>query len=466
MLVSTIVMLNGFILIYLVIFSAGYTFLLLMSVRNVLLRFEEVQIGDVLDLMHSHALPPVTVIIAAYNEEEFILETVNSVLKSTYEKTHIMIVSDGSTDQTLPKLIETYELYKIHCVVPSIIKGTSEIFGYYISNKYHNITLIDKAHRCKSDSLNIGLNACRTPFFITVDADSIVEPDAISELVFYMMTREHAVAVGGSIYILNSCDYGDGEIKKEILPRKYVEGVQACEYLRSFLFNRAGWNPIQGALSYSGTATLFEHKAILDIGGFDLENPSNDFEVIINLHAQRKHAEIPYQIGFSAAAGVWTDVPVTLRQFWNQRTNWQIGMMRSLLRHKYMLFNSKYGLVGLFHYPFYLFGETLGAVVEFAAYVLLFLSWYLGIFSTYVVILFFVLCLGFITLLTIATVLMNLISYNKYGGLQDLSRILFYVLTEPIGFRQFSVVCRVLATIKYFFIKREAPDTLITKERH
>ncbi len=409
-----------------------------MSIRGVLLRFQEVKAGDALSLMKSHVLPPVTVLIAAYNEENHIIEAVSSVLLNDYKKTQIMIVNDGSTDQTLERLKVAYKLHKIPMVIPPLIKNTSRVLGYYISESHPNLCVIDKEHYNKSDCLNIGVNACRTPLFITFDADSIMEPNAISEMVFYMITREHAVAVGGAVYILNACDYKNGKINREVLPRRYVPGVQACEYLRSFLFNRSGWNPLGGSLCYSGTMTLLEHAAVVRVNGFDVPNDANDFEIIVALHAHKRQSQIP--------------VPATLKSYWHQRSNWTHGQLRSLMLYKYMLFNPRYGIVGLFTYPFYLFCETLGACVEFTAYCLVLVSWYLGIFNFYSVMLFFFVCMGFITLLTMATVLMNSISENKYGGLRDLPLFLFYVVTEPFGFRQFSVLCRVVATLKYPFV--------------
>lgn len=443
--------LNLLILWYLIIFSAGYIALLLMSIRDVFLRFYEVKVGDVLALMKNKALPPVTVVMPVYNEEKMIIDSIKSILQSDYSKVQLIAVNDGSTDKTLQLIIDTFGMRKINGFVPDFIQNTGKIIGYYISDTYPNITVIDKEHRSRGDSLNVGINACRTPLMMTVDADSIIDPSAISELVFYMMTREHAVAVGGTVLVLNANEVKDGRVIKETFPTRYVPGVQAIEYLRSFLFNRAGWNHSSGALCHSGTATLLEHKALVDVGGYDPKNPSDDFEIILRLHSHKRESDIPYQIGFSPAAIVWTDVPATLKEYWHQRAMWQRGMIQSLGSHKYMLFNAKYGAVGFFNYPFYLLCETYGPVVEFTAYFLVILSWFLGIFTLYYVLLLFFVCLFFVTLLSVATVFMNIITYNKYAGLSDIPRVLLYVLTEPVGFRQYSVVCRTWATIKYLF---------------
>lgn len=443
--------LNWFILCYLLIISVGYIILMIASIRDVLLRFQEIRLGDVLSLMQENTMPSVTVLIAAYNEEKSIIDSVRSVLNSTYANLFVTVINDGSTDKTLNILQDFFALEKQSMFIPQLIKNTGIVKNYYVSKTHPNLVVIDKEHIDKSDSLNIGVNACRTPLFMTVDADTILEPDAVSEAVFYMMTKPHAVAVGGAAYIINSCTYQDGKMLETKMPYKLIPALQACEYLRSFVINRAGWNYLGGSLSFSGAFTLFEHKAVVDIGGFDVGNPANDFEIITHLHAHKLKSDTPYQIGFTPAATAWTDVPATLKEYWHQRSNWQRGTLRSLLRHKRMFFNPRYKLVGLFGYPFFLLAETLGPLVECTAYVSVLLSWWLGIIQWYTAILFFVVCWLFVTILTMATAFISFLTYDKYHRLRDLPWLLLVVTIESFGFRQYLMLCRVIATIKYLF---------------
>ena len=427
--------LNWSILWYLIVLSLGYAILLAASIPDIFSRFEESEIGDVKDLMRSHTMLPVTVIIPAYND------------------VNIIIVNDGSTDKTLDKIKKVFDLEKVNAVLPEKVKSFGKIKGYYISKYDIKVTLLDKENSGKSDSLNVALNACRTPLFITLDADTILEPDAISNIIFYMFTHVNTVAVGGAVYILNGCKYEDGKIIEKRMSRLPLYALQSCEYMRSFLFSRSGWNTFNGALSYAGAFTLFNHKAVIDVGGFDKDNLAQDFEIITHLHAYQREQKNDYTIGYTAAAVAWTDVPGSVIELWRQRINWQKDSLRSLLLHKRMLFNPRYGVIGLYNYPFFLFGETLGVVVEFSAYILVILSWYYGILDTYWAILFFVICWGFVTFLTMATALMNFITYNQYRRLSDLLWLMLIVTTESFGYRQFLVACRVKATIIYFFGK-------------
>jgi len=314
--------------------------------------------------------------------------------------------------------------------------------------------VIDKENGKKSDALNAGVNACRPSIFITMDADTIVEPNAISALVWDMIAKKNALAVGGGVYILNGCTHKGGTITEFRMSKNPIPAVQACEYLRSFLFSRSGWNVFGGALCYSGAFTLFDAKSIVDIGGFDYQNIAQDFEIITHLQAHIRDQHIVGSVSYTPAAIAWTIVPETLAEFWHQRIGWQMGSLRSLMRHKKMLCNPKYGALGFFTYPFFLFGEIGGAVVEFIAYATAIASWYLGLLSMGVITKILILCWGFTACLTFSTTLISMLTFNRYRSLSDIIWIFLITGIEMCGFRQYSVVCRVYATLKYCFVRR------------
>jgi biofilm PGA synthesis N-glycosyltransferase PgaC len=446
--------LNSAILWYFIILSLGYITLLLTSIPDIFTRFKEIEIGEISTLTKSHTMPPVTAIVSAYNEKHNILGSVYSLLKSHYPNLFVIVVNDGSTDNTLQILIDIFELHAVTIPLPSHVKSVGKVRKIYISKHHVNLIIIDKTHTDKSDSLNVALNLCRTPLFFTFDADNTIEPDAVSKIVFYTLTHPRVIAVGGAVYIRNGCQIKDGVITQAKMSLKPIVIIQACEYLRSFLFSRSGWNAFGGTLCYAGAFTLFDYQAVLNIGGFDVGNVAQDFEIITHLQSYAYKNKHHYsKIGYTPAAIVWTEVPDTMRAFWRQRLNWQDGTLRSLLRHKYICFNPKYGIIGMYTYPFFLFGETFGPVVEFCAYSLIIFSWYYGILDAKFAFLFFLICWGFFIFLTMATVLMSFITYNKYQNIKDLPRLLLLVALENFGFRQFHVACRVFATCKFFFNK-------------
>lgn len=450
MLIEIINFVNWSILCYFIFLSCGYIVLLITSMPEILLRFKEVKIGNIISLMDSPLLPPVTVIVPAYNESSAILETIESILKNDYLNKSIIIVNPGSTDRMLKKLIDAYALHQVTPLIPQKIKTTCEIRGYYISLTHHNIVLIDTDRDDRSDTLNVGINACRTPLFMTVDADTLMEPDAISRILFYMLSRSNMIAAGGAVFILNGCTFKDGEIISANMSLKPLYAFQTCEYLRSFYFSRVGWNSFGGALCYAGAFTVFNLKSAVRVGGYKVGNLAQDFEIITHLHADFRENHLKYRIGYTPSAAVWTDVPGTYKEYWKQRYNWQYSILQSLMPYKKMLFNPTYGMVGFITYPFFLFGETLSAIVEFLAYLSLIICLYLGILDVYWAVLFFILCWGFSILLTIATSMMAFSTFNRYKKFKNIVWVLFFSIIEIFGFRQYNVICRTSATLAYF----------------
>ena len=453
MLINALYYLNFSILIFFIIISMGYILLLITSIPDILLRFKEVESGNIMEMMNSYTLPPISIIIPAYNEEQSIFDAVRSIQRNKHLNTFIIIINDGSTDGMLNKLIKAYDLQQVQTNVDVKIKMIGAIKGQYISKTFKEITVIDKEHSDRSDSLNAALNMCKTPLVMTFDADSVIDEDAISRIVFYMLSRPNVVATGGAVYVLNGSIVKDGKILESKMSLNPIYAFQTCEYLRSFLFSKSGWNLLGGALCYSGTFTVFKYQALIEIGGFDLNNLAQDFEIITNLFANKYEKNPNYQISYTSAPVVWTDVPGTLKNYWRQRFNWQYATLQSLMPYKRMLFNPKYGIVGLFTYPFFLFAETLGAVVEFTAYLSVIFSLLLGVLNVYTAALFFMFCWGFLTLLTMINASINFMTFNKYKRIRDLPLMLLYMLIEAVGFRQFSVVCRTWATVVYFFGK-------------
>ena len=439
------------ILWYLIIISIGYVVLLIASIPDIILSFKEADIGNIISLLKSRQLPPVTVIMVSYNEmKRDLINSMQSVLTNDYINTKLIVVNNDSTDNTLSELKSIYDLEQDYTPIHRKVFQRGTVKGVYQSRKYSNLTVIDKTDKDKSDGLNVALNACVTPIFITIDADTLIEPDAISKILFPMLTKSHTIAVGGSVYILNGCKYKDGKIIEAGLSFSPLYALQTCEYLRSFMFGRAGWNTFGGSLSYSGAFTLFETQAVIENHGFQLDNFSNDLEVILHLQATKYEKKYPYKIYYTPAAIAWTDVPGTLNEYFHQRTKWQYGSQMSFFGFKRMFFNPKYGIMGLYVYPFFLTAEIFGHIVELLAYLTVFLTWYLGILNIYWAILLFVVCWGFVTFLTISTTCLSLLTFNKYRKMSTIFTILFYSIVEQFGFRQYNLLCRLWGTLKYF----------------
>ena len=233
------------------------------------------------------------------------------------------------------------------------------------------------------------------------------------------------------------------------IPKSPVAAFQVGEYLRAFLFARSGWDMFNGALVYAGTNTLFEKEPLMKVGGFSVDNPSEDAEIIIRLREFFKRKKAPCQIRFTSASAVWTIVPSHLKDFWKQRVSWQYGVMKSFFPYIKMLFNPGYGSTGLITYPFYLFFEVFGCIVEFSMYLLILISWALGILDLASAKLTFLISLGFLVFLTMASTAMNFLTFRKYNFLKDGPFMLILSFLEVFGFRQYFILASVYGAIKY-----------------
>lgn len=451
MLITILSTLAFYIFIYYLILSMWYTTLLVASFPEVLRKFNEVRYGNANIFIDKNCLVPITVVTPVFNEEESIMEMVLSVLNSDYKNVNLILVNDGSTDTTMDVLKKELVLYEIPLVIKQTIK-TQKITHYYQSKRFENITVIDKEHspyNCAADSLNAGLNACKTPIMLTVDADTILEPEALTRMLFTILSTPHCVVVSGSVYVLNDNVLKNGALLTNQLPKHYLSAVQAVEYLRSFLYGRAGLNALGGALCYPGAFTLFETRMLREIDGFDTQNYSYDAEIITKIHHYMRKHKYPHNVNHSPNAFCWTDVPSTLKSYWRQRNYWQRGMLRSALRHITMLFNIKYGIVGLLTFPAYILFEIFGPVVEFTSLILFLISLYLGAIDLYSFTWYIILSWGFLIFVSVAMVFLNLISFNKYKRKGDVFRVIGLVTVELFGFRQYRALCCTVAMFHY-----------------
>ncbi|STY29517.1 glycosyl transferase family protein [Legionella wadsworthii] len=445
---------------YLVI-NAFYLFLLITSIPDVLLRFQEAKRKNIEFLSDSRILPSVTALVPAYNEEKVITNTVQSLLRSNYPNLKIIVINDGATDNTLPFLKKDFDLIDVFLTFSKKIKTIAEVKGFYQSKKYANLIVIDKEHSGKADSLNVGVNLCNTPLLMSIDADTLLEPDAIPILVFSMLSKPHTIAEGGAVYILNGCKYKDGELIDPKMSSSTIEAIQSCEYLRAFLFGRTGWKPFRGPLVLAGALTMLERQAVLTVGGYNVQAPGEDMEIIVSLHEYMRIHNYPYRIGYSFSAAAWTHCPSNMIALWSQRARWHRGLIDSLFRHKKLLFNYKFGATGLLSYPFLFIAEFLGPIIEFFGYIAVALSMYFNIINWKMALLFFIATAGFSGMITIGTTLISIISFDKYQRTIDIILQLFLAVFENLGYRQLLALCRVTTTFRYFLsqlIYKEKPN--------
>ena len=440
---------NYFILFYYGFVNLIYTTLLLVSMVVILRYIRRIRYSPFKDFASSPETPPVSILVSAYNEERVIVRTVRSTLAVNYPFFEVIVINDGSTDATLDTLIRTFHLRKVDRAYRNVLK-TTPVRGFYYNPGVPNLLVIDKENSGKADSLNCGINVSRSPYFCTVDADSVLEENALVKLMTPTVeSTVPVVACGGVIRVLNGVHLEDGAVRSIDLPRSSIAMFQIVEYLRAFLFGRVGLDAMNGILILSGAFSLFRKASVVEAGGYRVKNVTEDMELITRLHRQAIERKTPYSIKFISDPVCWTEVPENLMMLGRQRRRWHLGLMQSIVQNRSALFNPRYGKFGWVVLPYYLIVELLSPVVEMIGYVAVILSYLFGMLSFEFMLLFLALAIFYGVFLSTASIYLEEVTYRRYPRWSHLLRLLFYGVIENFGYRQINSFWRCQAFLKY-----------------
>jgi cellulose synthase/poly-beta-1,6-N-acetylglucosamine synthase-like glycosyltransferase len=318
---------------YFVLLNVSYlatTVLAYFSLRRYSRRLKAV---DIEELIGMAGAPPITLIAPAYNEEATCVEATRALLTLRYPAFDVIVVNDGSRDRTVEVMIEAFDL-KPAWRVPTAELASAPVRAVYRSDRHQNLWLIDKDNGGKADALNVGLNYCRTPVFCAMDADTLLEPDALIRVVRPFFENRTTVAAGGIIRIVNGSTVRLGRVDDVRLPGNLLARIQVLEYLRAFLAGRMGWSALDAMLIISGAFGLFRRETVVEAGGFATDTVGEDMELVVRLHRHCRERGIPYDIKFVPDPVAWTECPESLSVLGRQRDRWQRGLAQSLMRHR------------------------------------------------------------------------------------------------------------------------------------
>jgi len=436
---------NDFVLVYFLVLNSLYLGLFLVSLVEVLRFVRRTFFSDYRQIMQSEMTWPISVLVAAHNEEKTIVETVRSLMMANYGEFEIIVVNDGSTDATLRRLTEAFELRRMDRVYRRSIP-TEPVRAVFGSLAHVNLTVVDKEKGGKADALNAGINLSRYPLFCSIDGDSIIEDNALLRVVKPFMERpDETVAAGGIVRIVNGCEIRDGRVVRIELPDRPLPILQVVEYLRAFLTGRVGWSVMRSLLIISGAFGLYRKAEVVEIGGYSRDTDTEDLELVVRLHEHLRRKKRKYRIVFVPDPVCWTEAPETLRVLNRQRNRWHRGLVRTLWSHKRMLFNPRYGGVGLFAFPYFFFFEMLGPFVEILGYFAVLLSYLLGILNFEFFLLFLGVSVLYGVFLSIAAILLEELSFRRYPGWLDLTKLVVFGILENFGYRQINALFKVKA---------------------
>ena len=393
--------------------------------------------------------PPISIIAPAYNEEIGIVDSVRSFLSLKYPRLEAIVVNDGSTDETLARLQQEFDLATVDVVVQQRI-ATEAIKAIYRSRRDPRLWVIDKAKSGKADTLNVGLNFCRTPLVCCVDADTLVEHEALLRMVepfFYEPRR--VLAVGGMVRVANGCRIEHGKLADVDLPRTWLGRFQIVEYLRSFHFGRLGLNRLGGNFIISGAFGLFLREALLEIGGYREDTVGEDMELVVRLHRFSREQGRPYRIRQIPDPVCYTEVPEQLGSLGRQRSRWYRGLTETLWAHRTMLCKRRYGAVGSVLYPFYITVEFVAPLVELAGYCWFAMMLWRGAVDGAVAWLYFLVAffLGF--LVSVQGLILDDLSHRFFRGAKVRMLLLVTAFFENLGYRQLTVLFRIQGLFRY-----------------
>lgn len=399
------------------------------------------------ELISSAGAPPITIIAPMYNEGPTCVESVRSLLTLEYPAFEMLVVNDGSNDGTLARMIEAFEMEPASRA-PTADLPTAEIRCIYRSRHHPSLWLVDKENGGKADALNAGLSLCRTPFFCAIDADCLLERDALSRIVRPFLEDDRIIASGGVIRVANGCEVESGIVRKVGLPSGLLAGLQVVEYLRAFLSGRIGWAAMGSTLIISGAFGLFRRSIVVEAGAFWTDTVGEDMELVVRLHHHCQKKGIPHRITFVPDPVAWTEVPETFSALARQRDRWQRGLLETLMRHIGMLGNPRYGRVGMLGFPFFFFFEMLGPLIEVAGYIGFSITLALGLASPIYVIAFLSLALVLGMNLSVAAVAQEELSFRRYPRLRDVLRLFGLALVENFGYRQLTTIWRLRGLVQ------------------
>jgi cellulose synthase/poly-beta-1,6-N-acetylglucosamine synthase-like glycosyltransferase len=442
---------NYAILFYFVTINSIYLILLLLSVFAFVRFLRKRATEDLLQVLHSYFTPPISIIVPAYNEYNTIVQTVKSLSLLHYPQTEIIVVNDGSTDDTLGILTRLFSLQKVNKVYRKSLE-TATIRGIYMSKNHSGLIVIDKENGGRADALNAGLNISKYPLFCAVDADSILEDESLVRVVLpFLENPALTMGVGGSIRLANGCEVVAGRVQTVKFPKNMFAAFQNVEYLRAFLWGRVGWDVLRCLFLISGAFGLFDKRTVTMAGGFNTTTVGEDMELVLRIHRKLREAKTNYRIRFVPDPVCWTEGPETYALLGRQRNRWQRGLMESLWLNKRMIMNPRYGIMGLIVMPYLVLIELVGGILEVPGYVCIVLSYCFGLMNTSFFISFLIIAFLFGVILSMGAIVIEEFSFRKFPTLKDLLRLFLYSILENFGYRQMYAWWRLKGTLQKFF---------------
>ena len=402
-------------------------------------------------ILDSPLAPSVSVLVPSFNESKTIVDNVESIYTIHYNNFDVIIINDGSTDSTFEDLQEAFKLEKVDFALNMEIP-TKEVRGVYKSmlSTYPNLIVVDKENGGKADALNAGINVSDNALFMAIDADSILEPDAVLKLVkpFLERTDKRVVAAGGVVRIANSCMVENGRITDVKVPRNLLARMQVLEYTRSFLMGRMAWAQLDGLIIISGAMGMFDREVVIQSGGY-AHSIGEDMELVVRIRRCMSENREKYKIEYVPDPLCWTEAPVDIKVFGRQRSRWTRGTIETLTDHSKIFLSPQYGSMGLLGYPYWFLFEWLAPLVEVLGIIYMIILFVTDNLSLNFILITSLFVYTFAVFFSSLAILYEELTFHRYERKMDILRLWFAALLEPFILHPISLFYAIKGNIDY-----------------
>jgi len=447
---------NYFLAFYSVAINVIYLILIAFSRINVSRQAKAWQLKNDKMLFKSKMLPGISIIAPAYNEESIIVESVHSLLNLKYPDYNLIIVNDGSADNTLGVLIEYFSLERFDYAYESELK-TAPVMGIYRNPAYPKLLVVDKENAGKADSLNAGIMISNKEYFCCIDSDSLLENDALLKLASQTLDEDvETPALGGNVFPVNGCKVSKGHIGEKRIPENIIARFQTIEYIRAFMSGRLGWAYLDSLLIISGAFGVFRKERVINVGGYltkssiyNKDTVGEDMELVVRISRMMHEQKKKFKINYCYNANCWTEVPEKIKQLRKQRFRWYRGLSETLHFHAKTIFNPRYKRMGLIGMPYFFLFEMIGPLIEAQGYLMVLAAFILGILSIEIALFLFVASVMLGVLVSIISLIIAE-TENRYYSYKDIIRLLGIAIVENFGPRQLFSFWRVAGFFNMF----------------
>jgi cellulose synthase/poly-beta-1,6-N-acetylglucosamine synthase-like glycosyltransferase len=437
------------ILCYFLLINTSYLVLITLASAEFIRHLRRVPFAGLEEAYRSPLTTGVSVLVPAYNEEAGIVESVHAMLALRYPVFEVVVVDDGSTDDTFARLRAEFDLVEVVRVVPDDVPTRGAVRSVHVPRlRPDPLVVVRKDNGGKTDALNVGINLARHPLICMVDADGVMDPQALLAVAKpFFDDPKRTIASGGVVRVANGCTVAAGRIIDVRMPRGWLPRIQVMEYLRAFLLGRTGWSRLGGLVVISGAFGLFRRDVVVEVGGLSYQTIGEDAELVVRLHRHLRQQRRDYRIVFVAEPVAWSEAPSTMRVLRSQRHRWHRGITEILIRHRHMILNPRYGRIGMIALPYYVVFEALAPFVELMGLTLVPLGLWLDAIDPQFAWRFLAVAYGYAMLINLIALTVEEYTFHRYNRWSDLGAALLASVLENVGYRQITAWWRVCGAI-------------------